>query len=416
MRPINLLIFEPYPQQVAGNIRTLLYILEFTDRSRVNPIIIVPFETDVVERIRSRGTECIVLKPSERVNRYGGASLKENIWGRVMTFLGILEYNIRVARLVRDRKIDVIYSNCIRSVLTIGIAAWWTKTPHLWYIKGELGNPILDRIGFFLADKILFFCEANKHDKYPDLIRRYNEKLGILKIGLDDNIINDVENRDLSGLKTEMKLDKDKTNIIVLGQLYRPKGVHFLLKALGEVVKEFPNFRLYVVGDHILDEYRDYRSELIDLINRLRLENHVIFTGWRKDAMDILSLMDILVHPSLSEGFGRAVLEAMALGKPVIASRVGGLREIIEDGVNGFLVDPGDSSMIANRLSTLIKDRELMHNMGSAARAKVLKEYLIQDKVAGLEQIWADMSHHKVNAKEKGKCSKTSTANCNGSN
>jgi glycosyltransferase involved in cell wall biosynthesis len=305
--------------------------------------------------------------------------------------LDMVLYNMKLLAVIKKRKIDVIYSNCIRGALSIGLAAKISRTPHLWYIKGELENRLLDTIGFALADKILFFCESNKHDKHPNLVKRYEKKIDILKIGINPATIIEIEQKDKAMLTKELFIDQQHTHILYLGQLYAPKGVHYLLEAIGLIAKEFPNIKLYIVGDPILDEYMGYKEKLVHIVQRYKLTNTVVFTGWRTDALEILSLMDILVHPSLKEGFGRAVLEAMALGKPVVASKVGGLREIIEDGENGFLVEPGNSMEIAEKLSILLKDKELRTKFGKSAREKVFSEYLIQDKILRLEQIWAEM-------------------------
>jgi glycosyltransferase involved in cell wall biosynthesis len=128
------------------------------------------------------------------------------------------------------------------------------------------------------------------------------------------------------------------------------------------------------------------------LIKKYGLQEHVHFTGWRKDSLDIVNLMDMVIHPSLAEGFGRAVLEAMALGKPVIASAVGGLREAVKDGSNGYLVEPGDVSAIAQRWRLLISDPQLRKRVGSAAEQTVFNNYLIDDKAAEMFSIWAEMA------------------------
>ena len=115
------------------------------------------------------------------------------------------------------------------------------------------------------------------------------------------------------------------------------------------------------------------------------MSKHIIFTGWRTDALQIVALMDILVHPSLSEGFGRTVLEGMALGKPVIASKVGGLRELISDGENGFLVDAKSPSQLAEKLRILLASNTLRERIGREAKKTVFSDYLIQDKIKELE-------------------------------
>ncbi len=391
-KPINILIFEPYPyNSEGGNQRTLRYMLEFTDKSKFNLMLLSPVETDFIKRISNMGLECIVMKPPKKLLLYGGNALRDNIIGRFFTMIATVVYNLKLVSLIRRKEIDIIYSNCVRAVLSIGLAAKLCRKPHLWYIKGELGNKLLDVIGFVLADKILFFCESNKNDKYPFLVNWYKKKIGILKIGIDPETIIQIEKRDKTKLLKEILRSKNSINVIYLGQLYSPKGVHYLVEALGLLIKDFPNVMLYIVGDHVIDEYKSYKEELANIINKYKLENNVIFTGWRSDALEILSLMDVIVHPSLSEGFGRAVLEAMALRKPVVASKVGGLREIIRDGENGFLVEPKDHKAIAEKLYILLNNKTLRGKLGEAARKTVFSEYLIRDKIMQFEQTCIDM-------------------------
>jgi len=390
---INVLIYEPYPfQQIAGNLRTQSYILESVDKERFRLILLAPLRSEFTDKVQNSGIDTIVLEPGKRVNRYGGKCLRDGYFGKILTVFSLFSYNLELYRIFKRRKVDIVYCNCIRGVLTVGLAALFGRIPILWYIKGELQNPILDTIGFFISKKVLYFCDSNKNDKYPALVKMFENKIGILKIGLDLKTIEAVEQADKSDLIKKLGIDQQKINCIYIGQVYAPKGIHFLIEAIALVKDEFPNIRLYIVGDHIIEEYRDYKDKLDAMVEKYSMENNIVFTGWRPDALHIVSLMNILIHPSLSEGFGRAVLEGMALGKPVIASKVGGLREIIQDGENGFLVKPGDPQMIAEKLRLLLRNKNLRDNLGKAARNTVFAEYLIQDKIAELEEIWSDMA------------------------
>jgi glycosyltransferase involved in cell wall biosynthesis len=391
--PVNVLIFELYPfDLVSGNLRTLSYILKLIDRARFNPVLVTPFESEFTQKVVEQGFDLNVVKPPERLRRYGGKCLNDSLWGKFLTLLEMIPYNVALWRVIKEKKIDVIYCNCIRAVISIGFAAKLSRTPIMLYIKGELQNKILDPIGFAVADKIFFFCEANKNDKYPRLIKKFTNKIGILKIGLDLDMIFKIENRDKTRLLCEWSIDCKRINIAYAGLLNPLKGVHYLLEAMSTVVRTFPDAMLYIIGDYVIDEHRNYKDELIDLIKKNNLQNNVVFTGWRTDALDLVSLMDILVHPSLSEGFGRAVLEAMALGKAVVASKVGGLREIIRDGKNGFLVEPGNSQELVQKLMLLLKDRERIESFGRAARETVFTDYSIMEKVVQLEEIWHAMA------------------------
>ena len=389
---MNILIFEPYPfNKIAGNLRTQSYIIKFIDKDRFHLVFLSPFETGFTKKLEKEGTDTIILEPPERVNRYGGKNLNEGIFGKLKTIMALLQYNIKLRKIFKQKQIDVVYCNCIRGVLTIFLAAILSRTPILWYIKGELQNTILDTVGFFLSRKILYFCESNKNDKYPLLTYIFRKKIGILNIGVDPAVFVDIERADKSKLIKEFGINEETINLVYTGQLYRPKGIHYLLEAVALVRDEYPNIKLYIVGDHIIEEYKDYINDLNNIIVQHGIAEHIIFTGWRTDALNIISIMDILVHPSLSEGFGRTVLEGMALGKPVIASKVGGLRELIKNGENGFLVDVRSPSQIAEKLCLLLANKGLRERMGREAKKTVFSEYLIQDKIRELECIWHEM-------------------------
>lgn len=286
----------------------------------------------------------------------------------------------------------MVYCNCIRSVLTVGLAARSKRIPIFWYIKGELQNTILDTIGFFLSNKVFYLSEVNRNDKYPLLTSIFRNKIGVLKIGIDLEKIAEIEKSDRSSLASELHVSGERINCVYLGQVYAPKGIHYLLEAIALLKAEHPNIRLYIVGDNIIDEYRHYKNDLMQIVKQYEMEEHVVFTGWRQDALQIVSLMDILIHPSLSEGFSRAALESMALGKPVIATGIGGLRELIKDGVNGFVAEPRNPKEIARKLTILLNDTELREKMGRAAKAAVFSEYDIKDKIKELERIWSCMA------------------------
>jgi glycosyltransferase involved in cell wall biosynthesis len=389
---LRVLFFEPYPMGLGGNFQTQLGLLRFLSKGKFNPIVVAPQEGIALDRFRAIGIECAVVSPPNSLARYGGQVLRSGVIQRTKSIIDLFRYNLRLARFFREHRIDVVYANCVRAAMCVGLAAKLARCPMLLYVKGALSHPIIDQTSFLLADRILFFCESNRDDKYSGLVRRLHKKIGILKIGLNPDEILDVERRDTSAVRGELEIDPGRVNAIVLGQLYRPKGQHFAIEALADVVKDFPNVCLYIVGDEVIKEYRAYKDELLALVRRHGLQNHVRFTGWHHNALDLIAQMDIVIHPSLAEGFGRAVLESMALGRPVIASRVGGLREAIKDGQNGFLVDPGDIEGIARRWRELLASKELRLRLGQEARRTVFTEYLLDDKLTRFAEILGELT------------------------
>ena len=135
-------------------------------------------------------------------------------------------------------------------------------------------------------------------------------------------------------MRAGLGIGSDETVLGIIARLVEQKGHRYLIEAFATAVQQNRKLRLLIVGSGALED---------DLKARVRhcgLEKAVLFTGYRSDTVDLLGAIDIFVHPSLWEGFGLAVLEAMAMGKPVIATRVSALPELIEDTVSGFLVAP----------------------------------------------------------------------------
>jgi glycosyltransferase involved in cell wall biosynthesis len=161
---------------------------------------------------------------------------------------------------------------------------------------------------------------------------------------------------------------------IVIGTACRlepVKGVIHLLEALAMLAGEFSGLRLEIAGDGSL------RSRLEQENKRLGIANRVSFLGWRDDLSAVMTGWDIFAMPSLDEGLPIAGLEAMAAGLPVVASAVGGLRELVVDGETGWLVPAAEAPELARRLRELIRDKQIREAMGRAGRQRVLREFSV---------------------------------------
>ncbi|MFZ8854401.1 MAG: glycosyltransferase family 4 protein [Armatimonadota bacterium] len=155
--------------------------------------------------------------------------------------------------------------------------------------------------------------------------------------------------------------------ILYAGVLIPGKGVHHLLRAFAKVAQEFPEVRLEIVGR---DENSEYAEELRQEVFRLRLNGRVSFVGEvpQVELANRMHRSSVFVLPSLSEGLGRVVVEAMATGTPVIGSHVDGIPEIVQEGLTGFLVPPGDEEALAERLRWVLKHPQEAKGMGHRAR------------------------------------------------
>ena len=136
MQKINLIIFEPYPfNRISGNLRTQSNIFKFIDKTKFKLIFLSPFHTGFVDLLNEKNVETIVFKPSDRVNRYGGKNLNENIFYKFKTVIDLFNYNIKLYKLFKQNNIKLVYCNSIRGVLTIWLAALLTLYTGYDYLK-----------------------------------------------------------------------------------------------------------------------------------------------------------------------------------------------------------------------------------------------------------------------------------------
>jgi len=166
---------------------------------------------------------------------------------------------------------------------------------------------------------------------------------------------------------------KDRIVVTYCGRLVSRKGVDVLLMAWQSIVRAHEHAVLLILGDGPL------RNELERMVHELDIEHSVVFTGWQEDITGFLSITDVFVQSSLQEGLANALLEAMALGLPIVATRIGGSEDVIQDGINGLLVEPKDSKGLASAVLTLIEDKPKASFLRRNALETIKKNYSIEE-------------------------------------
>lgn len=268
---------------------------------------------------------------------------------------------------IRALKPDVLHSHAHWYLLAPCVIYKFFK-PNTCVIHTFHTDPINKTSGFKLVvmKRLLSRCDTltfvskHLHDKIMDNFD-INIKTKIIYGGVSP--INPDE-YEINQFKRKFNLENHYPIISFVGALswkMKAEGVKILSKAFKEVLIEFPNSRLLIVGDGT------YRYDIESLVKELGIESEVIFTGFVDNAFIPLAASDIYAHISLQEGFPLAVLEAMGLGKPVVASNTGGIPEVIINGENGILVE-SNSEDISNSLIELINSKEKRCYLGHNAK------------------------------------------------
>ena len=194
-----------------------------------------------------------------------------------------------------------------------------------------------------------------------------SQKIIVIDNGIDLQKFSSQKRNNL--LKEYLGIKEESKVIGTIARLTKEKGHIYLLEAAKDIVAAYPDTKFLIVG-----EGRE-RYRLENRVMTLGLQDKVIFTGQRKDIIDILSILDIFVLPSITEGLPVAILEALASGLPVVATNVGAIPKVINNGETGLLTEPGNPESLSSAISELLSDREKARELGYQGQRKVEREF-----------------------------------------
>jgi glycosyltransferase involved in cell wall biosynthesis len=189
-------------------------------------------------------------------------------------------------------------------------------------------------------------------------------------------------------VRATLGFDEDRPTIGVVARLDRVKNHALLFRAMRRILERLPAAILLVIGDGPL------RGSLESLADELHVRDHVAFLGARDDIPDLLSALDLFVLPSISEGLSLTLIECCAAGKAMVATDVGGNREIVEQGVNGLLVPPDDDAALASAALEVLTDARMAAAMGAAARRRFEAEFSLDNMVSQYRALYERLSRY----------------------
>jgi glycosyltransferase involved in cell wall biosynthesis len=279
----------------------------------------------------------------------------------------------KIWRFLAKEKFDVVHTHTSKAGLLGRFAARLTGTPlvvhtphgHVFFgYFGPLKTKIFilfEKLANRMTDRIVALTHSEKED-YISYRTCPEEKLKVIHSGIELNKFQGLPLAEKIKLKKEVGLPEDSFVVGTAGRLVPVKGPEFLIKASQAIIPKHPNTYFLFAGDGPLKE------DLQKKAKEAGGEKNIVFLGWRDDIAHILSIFDVFCLPSLNEGMGRVLVEAMAHGIPIVASEVGGIPDLVTHGKNGFLVPPKDPEELAKHIQILIEDEEKRKKMGEAGK------------------------------------------------
>jgi glycosyltransferase involved in cell wall biosynthesis len=249
-------------------------------------------------------------------------------------------------------------------------------------------KPLQGRLLGFLSDIIISVSQATKN--YIISINPFLEKkVKLVYNGVDLAVIDATP---VADIHCEMGIPASAPLIGAVGRIERTKGYDALIAAAETIKKTLPSLRVLIIGSVFVDQDQVYMDELLKKVKDKRLGSNIIFTGFRSDAIAVIKALDIFVHQALCpDAFPGVVLEAAALKKTIVATRVGGIPEILQDGVSGILVEAGNADALAAAVISLLANPEAANRLGMAARKKVASCFDLKKHLAEVTAIYESL-------------------------
>ena len=370
----------------GGAVTCLVALLKRLDREKYYPLVVSTHNDEFTKSlIENTGTTFVYIKKYQRKNNlndvfFNLGRLNRGIKNLVLSILITIEsihnipFYIKLMKIIKNKKIDIVNINTgIGSNHDGIIISKLMKVPCVCHIRGpEYDSKLTRKIAKFVTSFIAVskFVESSvKNIGCP------SEKIMTIYDGVDTNSCR-------SSMSDSMPKDMNlfnfkKYNIGLFACILPWKGHKVFIETVKILLTRYnlKDCGYFIVGDVPGGDLK-YKEDLVSTIYKLNLSEYITFTGYQKDINYFMDKMDIIVHTSVEpEPFGRVIIEAMARGKPVIATDAGGPREIIRDGVNGILVPPNRSDILAEQVVSLLKNEDLYIKLSKYARDTVYKHF-----------------------------------------
>ncbi|TWT80125.1 GDP-mannose-dependent alpha-(1-6)-phosphatidylinositol monomannoside mannosyltransferase [Planctomycetes bacterium CA13] len=381
-----ILLVESYPQVIAGQQRTMMSLLSHAAAAGVSPTVLLPGGGLFTDRLAADGWDTCVVPYPESLGRYGGAIYRDGIGKRAAVVRDVGRYVMSLRRELKRIRPAAVFCNDMRGLLTVGVAAKSLGIPNITWDKLDKPHGILDwfQLPLVKRNPIISGPVAGK---YPAWQRRwYKDRISIVPDGVDFEKYQGVE-----PIRESLGLAEQEVVFGIVGTVTQRKGHDLLFAALDDVANQHPNTKLLVIGSWTdTAEDRTFYETLPE-----RDRSSIQFLGRRDDIAALMQSIDVLVIPSRFEGLGLVILEAMACGKPVIGSRVGGIAETVVDGVTGLLFENEDIAGLRDAMLRLVDDPALRRQMGAAGRERARIHYNRSEKMMQIWELVGEVSRKK---------------------
>ncbi len=360
---------------MSGVQKAMMDILERLDRNRYHITILCNAEGELTAAAARLNIDCLILPELKR---------------EINPLFDLFAF-IKLIRLIKQNRFLLVHTHSSKSGFIGRLAARAAGAKCVVHtVQGFAFHEYSSRLATFIiglmeriagrvTDRIIF---VNQFDRTIALKMKLApaEKMVTIPNGIDLAQFNPDGTEpipaDLVGI------EKSGGLVGMVARLWEQKAPQDFIRSIPVVVKAIPNAKFLVIGDGHLKE------RLVKLSQELNIRDHVLFLGWRQDVKALLKILDVFVLTSLWEGLSVSILEAMASGKPVVATHIKGNNELVIDGETGFLVPAKNPQQVGERVLTLLMNRTLAQKMGLKGYQRVRENFSIENTVGKINQVY----------------------------
>lgn len=380
---------------IGGSHYSQYYLVKGLDKGRYEPLVLYYADNLFVSRLKGMGIAAYVLKKPESIHLNGADRSRSTsrlshilrLFQKSLNFLRLFLYpSLRQSVFIRKHRIDIVHlNNTILHDHDWMLAAKLARVKCIVHERGINADfPFLSR--YFAGSIGSVICISNAVK--DNMLRRGigPGKLTVVHNALDPGDVQVSSSKE--EIRKRHRVETDAPLLGIIGNIKEWKGQEIVVRAIGLLKRDHPEIRCLIVGD-VSSMDAPYFDRLKRLVFEKGLSREIIFTGFQKNVPDYLNALDIFIHASiLPEPFGRVLLEAMCLQKPIISTNIGAPPEILTEGENGLLIPPGDPGKLAEAVETLLSDRSYARQIGHKAYLEFLKRFTLDKNVGRTQSIY----------------------------
>lgn len=347
--PIRVLYLHEF-KRIGGAERALLGLADAIRQEKVEPLVVWPQKDAAFAWLASRGIRVIPLRGPR--------------WRHGLSLPLLPLFLARLRRVLRPTEVDLVHVNNYRSAPLGQFVSRWAGVPCVCHVRETITAKAIRQYRLLSSNALIAVADAVAHALRAGGIPA--DRVTVVRSGITRH--DSPPEAETMGLREGLGLAPQDPVLGITAHILPHKGYDDLVQALAILREKLPNVTCLIVGTA---PRKRYLQRLLHLAERLFVRDTLIMVGFQEDVVPFLHAMNVFVLPSRTEGLPITILEAMAAGKPVVATPVGGIPEVVRDGETGLLVPPGDPGRLAEAVIRLLEVPTLAEAMGEAGRKRV---------------------------------------------